>query len=63
MALIVLMLCFNCLLVARFLRDHWQHARDPQSHPLPRRLPGNAVISFGVRQLVLVAVLACATAA
>ena len=43
MALVVLMfLAFNCLLVARFLRDRWQHARDPQSHPLPRRLPGHA---------------------
>lgn len=58
MALVVLMLCFNCLLVARFLRGQWRHARDPQSHPLARRLPGSAVISFGVRQLVLVAVLA-----
>ena len=58
MALIVLMLCFNCLLVARFLRGRWQHARDPEAHPVARRLPGSAVINFGVRQLVLTAVLA-----
>jgi membrane protease YdiL (CAAX protease family) len=57
MALVVLMLCFNCLLVARFLRGQWQHTRDPQAHPLARRLPGGAVIGFGVRQLLLAAVL------
>jgi len=58
MALVILMLFFNCVLVARFLRARWQYTRDPVSHPLPRRLPGRAVIAFGLRQLMLVAVLA-----
>src|SRR5688572_14329269 len=58
MALVVFFLAFNCLLVTRFLHGHWQRARDPDAHPLARRLPASAVIGFGVRQLVLVAVLA-----
>ncbi|HEX5162374.1 MAG TPA: CPBP family glutamic-type intramembrane protease [Steroidobacteraceae bacterium] len=58
MALVVFFLAFNVLLVARCLRQEWRQANDPDAPPAPRRMTPDNLRAFGIRQVLLVAVLA-----
>jgi membrane protease YdiL (CAAX protease family) len=58
MALVVFFLVFNVVLVAAHFRAAWKQRRDPGAGPAPRRMTARTLRSFGVRQLLLVAILA-----
>jgi membrane protease YdiL (CAAX protease family) len=57
MAIVTMLLAYNCLLVAAFIHHRWKLAK-PGAPPLPKRLGNAEVAQFGIRQLALVGLLA-----
>lgn len=58
MPIVVFLLTFNCILVASYLHLRWKHARHPEAAPIPKRLTGAQLRSFGFRQILFVVILA-----
>jgi|SRR5215831_616894 len=52
MSLVALLLAYNCLLVANFVRSRLHYAR-PGARPRPRRLTRTELVILGIRQVAL----------
>jgi hypothetical protein len=58
MLLVAVFLAFNLVLVATHFRATWKRRRDPAAAPAPRRMTAATLRAFGLRQVLLVAMLA-----